>query len=223
MQTAQNGVVAVSAVNRDIYKSPGGLVRDPKTGRVFLARKLAQAAYERHGAGVVIHPSGVIVTNAHTIYQADQIAVTLNDGSQLPAQVVGLVKGDDIALLKIPPHPSLLSVPIADSDQIQLGDEIFTIGNSPLLKETISGGTVIGLGHSQSAGNRHNSLIQTTINVYKGDSGGPLFDRRGHLIGLITAREEDKDRSSFAIPSNHITQYLSAYLKETNNQSKSGK
>ena len=223
MQNARAGVVAVSAVNRNIYKSPGELVRDPKTGRIFLARKLARAAYQRDGAGVIVDPSGIIVTNAHTIYEAQQVAVTLNDGSRIPARVLRLVKGDDIALLKIPPHPSLFTVPIADSDRVKLGDEVITIGSSSLLKKTISGGTVIGLGHSRGTGNKvRNNLIQTTINVYKGDSGGPLFDRHGRLIGLITASEEARDRSSFAVPSNDITRYLSAYLKQTN-QSKGGK
>lgn len=215
----QPAIVSIQASNRGWFKSPrDSLVRDPRTGRLLRYRKAAMASYQRGGAGVVIHPSGVIVTNAHTITKADTIKVIFHDKTAVPAQVARFIKNLDFALLKINPPFPLKVIPIADSDKIHLGDEIITVGNSKLLKQTLSGGKIIGIGTNrsqQSKGNAQTDLIQTTITLYEGDSGGPLFDRQGRLIGLMTAQETSRGHSSFAIPSNKIKKYLIEYLNET--------
>lgn len=213
---SQPALVTVTAQNTDVFKSPvKKLVINPKTGRLVSIRGLAQASYNRRGAGVIIHPDGIIVTNSHTIYRANYIKITLYDRTTVSADVIRVVKGLDLALLKIEPPYPLSRIAIADSDKIRIGDEIYTIGNSPILHNTISGGQIRGLVAIpiiNIPGQREIKLIRTTFNVYQGDSGGPLFDEKGRLIGLMTAKELGTDHSSFAVPSNEILKYLLEYM-----------
>ena len=214
IDTAKAAIVTVLAENDDLFQSRPAIAGiDKKHGRIMLTKKIAQASYQRSGAGVIIDPSGIIVTNAHIVTRAKHIKVTLTDGQQVEAQIVFAAEQEDIALLQIQPPHALKAVSLADSDQIHLRDEIISIGNSPLLNQTVSGGKVIGLGRSRSGkvNDQTNKLIQTTITLYSGDSGGPLFDRQGRLIGLMTAKETSSDRSSFAVPANKIAQHLIDY------------
>ncbi len=213
----QHSLVGVRATNMGLVKSSGSAAAlDPKTGRIVVTHNAAMAAYQRGGAGVIIHPSGIIVTNAHTVNKAGAVTVVFSDNTETSAQVIRVINNLDLALLKFKPSRAAIPVIIGDSNEIRLGDEIATIGNSDLLKESITGGQVIGLGTSRSKktkGQTDHDLIQTSFNVYKGDSGGPLFDKQGRLIGLMTAKQNSVDHSSFAIPSNKIVTYLNEYLK----------
>jgi len=217
MLNTQEAVVQVLAENNNIFKAPqAGAAIDPKTGRIVIARKLVRSSYHRNGAGVLIHPSGMIVTNAHTGHKANTIKVALPTGEVVYAKPIRVVNDMDLLLLKIDISRPLPFVQIADSDQVSLGQEVVTIGNSAVLKNTISGGKIIGIGVSRKlkhSGKHRTDLIQTTVNLYQGDSGGPLFDRDGRLIGLMTADEGATDHSSFAIPSNKIKTYLIEYLE----------
>ena len=217
IQKTQASIVTIKADISSFYKTPSQRAAiDPKTGKMVLLRTVAKASYNRVGAGVIIHPLGVIVTNAHVVDKATEIKVILHDQTMVRAKVLRLVDNLDMALLKIEPPYPLTAVNIANSDQIRLGQEIITIGNSAILNQTVSGGKIKGLGVSrtdQRSGRVQNNLIQTTINLYEGDSGGPLFNQDGFLIGLMTAKETAADHSSFAIPSNKIKQYLLEYLQ----------
>ena len=210
VQRAQPSIVGVTAENTDVFQSPPAIAGiDPKTGRVVVVRKVQQPTYQRAGAGVVLDSSGIIVTNAHTVQRSNSITVTLSDHTQLPASVVKVVMNLDLAFLKVNPPSPLKPIWLADSDQIKLGEEIITVGNSELLKQTVSGGKIIGIGTNRHPDGRDKTdLIQTTINLYSGDSGGPLFDHQGRLLGLMTAKETSADHSSFAIPVNKIKKYL---------------
>lgn len=216
MMTTQEAVVEILATNQDFFDTnKTSAAIDAKTGRIILGKKMAHRSYQRSGAGVIVHPAGVIVTNAHTANNADMIRVTLNSGQSFYAEPIQLINALDLLLLKIRTDQSLPFVRMADSDQLSLGQEVITIGNSPLLKKTISGGKIIGLGVNRRlkhTGKHRTDLIQTTVNLYQGDSGGPLFNQQGQLIGLMTADEGSVDHSSFAIPSNKITTYLMKYL-----------
>ncbi len=209
-------IVTIEAQNTKKFKSPGvSLARDPKTGRVVAARNLTAAAYQRTGAGVIIASSGLIVTNAHVVQNADRIQIRLNDQTVVTARPVWMVNNYDVAFLKIDAGYSLPKVSLANSDELKLRDEIVTVGNSPLLKETISGGRIIGLGvdhQNRETGEQRTDLIQISINLYKGDSGGPLFNREGQLVGLMVAGQIKADHSSFAIPVNKIKGYYQDYL-----------
>ena len=163
------------------------------------------SALERTGAGVVIDPKGIIVTNTHIIYGSNIIKVILQDGTRLNAQILFISKEYDFSLLKIdPPHP-LTAIAWADSDKISLGEEVITIGHSPLLNQTISGGRINGLGtRTLEDGTITPELLQISINHYPGDSGGPVFDNSGRLIGLMNAKRTTVQRAAFAVPSNKI-------------------
>ncbi|MDP2654623.1 MAG: trypsin-like peptidase domain-containing protein [Candidatus Omnitrophota bacterium] len=216
MQRTQQSVVSIRSDNTAAYQSKPLAARDPQSGRIVILRNVAAASYRRQGAGVVIHGSGVIVTNAHVVEKAQHIFVTFSDGTEFPADVIGFEGDIDMALLKVVPPRPIAAVPLADSDRVELGDEIFTIGSSAFLKQTLTGGKVIGLGTNrteQNHGRKRVDLLQTTVNLYEGDSGGPLFNRDGQLIGLMTAKETAADHSSFAVPSNKIALHLWEYLK----------
>lgn len=218
MIETEAAIVDVHAQNTVGYStSPGQVAVDSQTGKMIFVRNVSQATYDRNGAGVIIHPQGIIVTNTHTIANANRIAVVLQDQTTFPVKVIRIVKGMDISLLRIEAPQPLPYVQIANSDTLQLGEEILTIGSSSLMRQTISGGKIIGLGVSrnlENTGIRRTDLIQTTVNLYQGDSGGPLFNQKGELIGMMTAKEMDADHSSFAVPSNRITEALKNYLKE---------
>ena len=217
IQKAMSSVVNVIAENDQSFDSPQTGI-DPKTGRVLTRHQIKQATLQRSGAGIVIDSSGLIVTNTHTIFNAKKVFVTLHDQTTLPAEVLGFVSQYDFAFLRIQPPVPLSPISWADSDQIHLGEEIITIGHSELLKEAISGGKIIGIG-VQSGKNLHSTegeetkLIQINVNVYKGDSGGPIFDRKGNFVGLMVAGQMKADRSSFAIPANQIREQSKKFLK----------
>ncbi len=210
-------VVEVVAENVDLFRDGKGRTAfDPRTGRVVILKNVKKSSYRREAAGVIIHPSGVIVTNAHVVHKANFIWIHLYNGQEFPADIAGYIGNLDLAFLKIEYPTPLPAVPIADSDRIKLGDEIITVGHSFVLNQTVSGGKVIGLGTSHAkrkAGQRRTDLIQTSFNLYEGDSGGPLFDAQGRLIGLMTAKENKTDHSSFAVPSNKINAFLKDYLR----------
>ncbi len=222
MIQAQESIVRIHSIN-PVTSSPShaGIV-DGNPPALRILRLSPLGFYERTGAGVVIDRSGVIVTNAHIIVNAHRIQIDLDNGDTFPAQVITVLNNTDIALLKVQTPYPLRAVAIADSNKIKLGQEVFTVGSSDLLDKTISGGKIIGIGVDQTleqAGVRQTQLIQTTVNLYKGDSGGPLFDSHGRLIGIMTADEAARDHSSFAIPANIIKKFLLEYLATVTTQS----
>lgn len=212
----QPAIVSIKAVNRDVFQGKPQIVgRDPKTGRIVILRKVAAPSYDRFGAGVFIDPSGIIVTNAHIVNRAQQITVTLSDKTEIPAEVFFVVNDLDLGYLKVTLPSPAMAAELGNSDEARLSDQVITVGNSSYLRQTVSGGKIIGLGQTTQqifkGFVKTNNLIQTDINLYEGDSGGPLFDRHGQLIGLMTAGENHRD-SSFAVPSNLIKRFLAEHL-----------
>ena len=215
LQAFRSSVVEITVENLGAVQSPHAAATiDKNTGRLLVLRNVKTAYYKRTGAGVIIDPSGLIVTNYHVIAHANKITVGLHDHTAADAKIIRIFPQDDLAFLFInPPHP-LSAIQFADSDSIKLGNEVFTIGHSELLDQTIAGGKIIGLGTNRTKNDADNSIdmFQVNMNLYKGDSGGPLFDRGGQLIGLIVAGQTDVDRSSFVIPSNKIKAHYLEYL-----------
>jgi len=200
-------IVSIKAENASAAQSPRAAAAiDKNTGRLIVLRKARAAHYQKTGAGVIVNPAGFIATNYHTIADADLISVTLFDNTTLTAKVISVFPQMDLALLGIKAEGPLVPVIFADSDTLSFGDEVFTVGHSEILDKTISEGKIIGLGvqRTQTNENTGTQLLQVNINLYKGDSGGPLFDRRGRLAGMIVAGQTAVDRSSFAVPSNQI-------------------
>ena len=170
IQNTQNSIVTVrTELTKIMHTSP------PRT-----------ATFQRTGAGLIIDPSGIIVTNTHIIINAPFIFVILKDGTKLPAQVLFASGNYDFSFLRIqPPHP-LQSVKWADSSLISIGEPIIAIGNSDFDNQSILSGHIKSIIQSVSTGT--NDFLELDLDLYHGDSGGPILDDQGRLLGLIMAK-----------------------------------
>jgi len=138
------------------------------------------------GSGFVIDPSGIIVTNNHVIGDADDISVIFSDGSRLKAEIVGKDAKVDIAVLRVKPDKPLKAVSFGDSDKIRPGDWVLAIGNPFGLGGSVTAGIVSARGRNIDSG-PYDNYIQTDASINKGNSGGPLFNMNGEVIGINTA------------------------------------
>jgi len=155
------------------------------------------------GSGFVIDPAGIVVTNNHVIGDADEITVIFNDGKKLKAEIVGKDEKVDIAVLRVKSDQPLKAVSFGDSEKAKIGDWVMAIGNPFGLGGSVSAGIV-------SARNRdiddqsYGQYIQTDAAINKGNSGGPLFNMNGEVIGINTAILSPSGGSvgiGFAVPS----------------------
>ncbi|GAB4363363.1 MAG: DegQ family serine endoprotease [Oricola sp.] len=139
------------------------------------------------GSGFVVDASGIIVTNNHVIADADEVSVNFNDGTKLPAEIVGVDTKTDIAVLKIDPgNKKLVPVPFGDSNAARVGDWVLAIGNPFGLGGTVTLGIVSAIGRDINSG-PYDNYIQTDAAINRGNSGGPLFNMKGEVIGINTA------------------------------------
>jgi serine protease Do len=156
------------------------------------------------GSGFVIDPTGYIVTNNHVIEDSDQISVQLQDGTAMPAKVIGRDVKTDLALLKVTPKRPLPATHFGDSDKARIGDWVIAIGDPFGLGSTVTAGIVSARNRDISAG-PYDDFIQTDAPINKGNSGGPLFDMDGNVVGINSAIFSPSGGSvgiGFAIPSN---------------------
>ena len=167
------------------------------------------------GSGFIIDPSGLIVTNNHVIDGADEITVILSDNTKLKATVVGRDERLDVALLKVTPEKPLVAVPFADSATARVGDWVIAIGNPFGLGGTVTAGIVSALQRDIRSG-PYDEYIQTDASINQGNSGGPLFNMNGEVIGINTAiysRSGGSIGIGFAVPSN-LAKNVVAQLRE---------
>ena len=159
------------------------------------------------GSGFIIDPSGLVVTNNHVIEGGNAIYVILADGTELRVEkVIGRDPKTDITLLKVTPKASkpLHSVPFGDSGRMRVGDWVIAIGNPFGLNGTVTAGIISGRGRDISAG-PYDDFLQTDASINRGNSGGPLFNALGEVIGINTAIFSPSGGSiglGFSIPSN---------------------
>jgi serine protease Do len=158
------------------------------------------------GSGFIIDPAGYIVTNNHVVKDADadKITVTLNDGTEIPAKVVGTDEKTDLALLKIDTDKKLTSVEWGDSDAAQVGDWVVAVGNPFGLGGSVTAGIVSARGRDLHSG-PFDDFLQIDAPINRGNSGGPSFDTSGKVIGINSAIYSPSGGSvgiGFAIPSN---------------------
>jgi serine protease Do len=156
------------------------------------------------GSGFIIDPAGIVVTNNHVIEGADEITVILQDNTSLKATLIGRDERSDIAVLKVTPDKPLPSVQFGDSDKERVGDPVLAIGNPFGLGGTVTAGIVSARGRNIEQG-PYDNFIQTDAAINKGNSGGPLFNMDGDVIGINTAIYSPSGGSigiGFAIPSN---------------------
>ncbi len=141
---------------------------------------------ESLGSGFVIDPAGYIVTNNHVIEGADDIEVNFANGSKLKAKLIGTDTKTDLALLKVEPKKPLTAVPFGDSRAMRIGDWVMAIGNPFGLGGTVTVGIISARGRNINAG-PYDNFIQTDAAINRGNSGGPLFNMKGEVIGINTA------------------------------------
>ena len=156
------------------------------------------------GSGFIVDPSGIVVTNNHVIEGADEITVTLQDNTSLKAKLIGKDESGDIAVLQVKPDKSLPSVQFGDSDQERVGDWVLAIGNPFGLGGTVTAGIVSARGRNIHQG-PYDDFIQTDAAINRGNSGGPLFNMDGQVIGINTAIYSPSGGSigiGFSIPAN---------------------
>jgi serine protease Do len=155
------------------------------------------------GSGFIIDPSGYVVTNNHVIKDADEITVILSNDRELPAIVLGHDPKTDLALLKVETDEPLPSLTFGDSDAIRVGDWVMAIGNPFGLGNSVTAGILSARGRDINAG-PYDDFLQTDAPINRGNSGGPLFNMAGEVIGINTAIFSPSGGSvgiGFAIPS----------------------
>ncbi|QOD38769.1 DegQ family serine endoprotease [Candidatus Wolbachia massiliensis] len=158
------------------------------------------------GSGFIIDKSGTIVTNYHVIKNAQDITVTMNDNTYFKAEILGHDAKTDLAVLKIKANKDLSFVAFGDSDKARVGDTVMAIGNPFGLGGSVSTGIISARSRDISIGTM-NEFIQTDAAINRGNSGGPLFDLSGKVIGINTAIYSPSESGGnvgigFAIPSN---------------------
>jgi serine protease Do len=156
------------------------------------------------GSGFVISEDGLIVTNNHVIAKADEITANFNDGTKLPAELIGYDEKTDVAVLRVKPEKPLTALKFGDSEALRVGDWVLAIGNPFGLGGTVTAGIVSARNRDINAG-PYDSFIQTDASINRGNSGGPLFNMDGEVVGINTAIISPSGGSigiGFAVPAN---------------------
>ena len=160
------------------------------------------------GSGVVIDGrKGLVVTNEHVVRGAASLTVTLSDGRELPAEILGSDPRFDLAVLSVQSSQPLPDLKLGDSDELMIGETVIAIGNPFGLSHTATTGVVSATGRTlpgAEGGQPLQDLIQTDASINPGNSGGPLLNINGEIIGLNTAIHAQGEGLGFAIPSNQI-------------------
>jgi len=199
----QPAVVNISA-DKLVTERAHPLYEDPVFRRFFGMHqpKLRQRMLKSRGSGVIISPSGYILTNNHVIAQADTVRVALADGRNTVATVVGTDPETDLALLYVE-LPDLPTITLANTDNLRVGDVVLAMGNPFNVGQTVTKGIVSAIGRHQSDLATFVDFIQTDAAINPGNSGGALVNAYGDLVGINTAMLSGSGGSQgigFAIP-----------------------
>jgi Do/DeqQ family serine protease len=217
LERSMPAVVNIST-STNITVSENPLMQDPVFRQFFNIPDQPLRRQQRNslGSGVIVDSSqGLVLTNNHVIDKADTITVTLNDGRQLAAKLVGTDPEADVAVIQIPAD-NLTMLPIADSSQLKVGDFVVAIGNPFGLGQTVTSGIVSALGRSGLGIEGYEDFIQTDASINPGNSGGALVNLRGELVGINTAILAPTGGNvgiGFAIPSNMIMTIKESLVK----------
>ena len=180
------------------------LFHDPLFRRFFGPRAPSERRNNNLGSGVIMDQQGYLLTNAHVISNADEIQITLYDGRQSSAEIVGIDADTDLAVLKID-MDNLHVAPSGDSSRVKVGDVVLAIGNPYDFGQTVTQGIVSAKGRNRVGITTFENFIQTDADINPGNSGGALVSSRGKLIGINTAIISSSGGSQgigLAIPTN---------------------
>ena len=209
-------VVSISVLSR----APGAdnpLYGDPFFRRFFgLPDDMPERQVMSAGSGVIVDAqNGYVLTNHHVIRNADRISVTVKDGRQFAAKLIGSDEATDIALLDIEAS-GLTELPPGDSDNLKVGDVVLAIGNPFGLGQTVTSGIVSALGRAGLSVEKYEDFIQTDAPINPGNSGGALINSKGELMGINTAIIAPAGGNvgiGFAVPSNMARAVMEQLLK----------
>jgi serine protease Do len=158
------------------------------------------------GSGFIIDASGIVVTNNHVIADASEVTVILTDGQKLKAEIIGKDQKVDVAVLRVKPEKPLKAVKFGDSDKARVGDWVLAVGNPFGLGGSVTAGIVSARNRNIDSG-PYDNYIQTDASINKGNSGGPLFNMDGEVVGINTAILSPSGGSvgiGFATPANTV-------------------
>jgi serine protease Do/serine protease DegQ len=212
----------VNVATRGTVRDSGGqspLLQDPFFRRFFempRGRAPREHLFRSAGSGVIFDArQGYIVTNAHVIQNANEITVTLQDGRDLKAEVVGSDQPSDVAVLRVS-AAGLAQMPLGDSSHLEVGDFVVAIGNPFGLQHTVTSGIVSGLSRTGINPDGYEDFIQTDASINPGNSGGALVNLRGELIGINTEIISSNGANigiGFAIPVNMARTVMDQLIK----------
>jgi Do/DeqQ family serine protease len=195
---------AEKSIDAVVHVKNTAIVSAPMTMYDLFSGRNSQRAQVGTGSGVIISPTGYIVTNYHVIRDANEISITLNNNKTFNAELVGADETTDIALIKIETDEDLPFLAFGDSDNAKIGEWVLAVGNPFNLNSTVTAG-IISAKSRDLSGQNIQSFIQTDAAVNPGNSGGALVNTNGDLIGINTAissRTGSYIGYSFAVPSN---------------------
>lgn len=217
LERSMPAIVNIStSTNIEINENP--LLQDPFFRQFFQLPNLPRQKQQKNslGSGVIIDSAqGWVLTNNHVIAKADKIKVTLTDGRELTAKLIGADAESDVAVIQIPAE-NLKQLPIADSSKLRVGDFVVAIGNPFGLGQTVTSGIVSALGRSGLGIEGYENFIQTDASINPGNSGGALVNLRGEFVGMNTAILAPSGGNvgiGFAIPSNMVVTIKDSLIK----------
>lgn len=209
-------IVAVVEQVRDSVVSISSTVRVQRPRTVFddIFHLPSESQSTRVGSGFVIHEDGYLVTNAHAVARSVDLIVTFADGREHRAQVIAWNTTHDLAVLKIDPDRPLHPIVLGHSDDLMIGETAVAVGNPLGYQNTVTTGVISAVGRRLEFPNGmvYSDLIQTDASINAGNSGGPLLNVVGELIGINTAVRGDAQNIGFAIPVDHLRRLLPEML-----------